>query len=171
MKQLTKISALLILLGGFATTLWAQPAGDGPQKRMKQNSQVEKPIMKIPDLTDAQKEKIEDIQLNTMKQVQPMKNQLMEKKAHLRTLTTAEKVNMSAINSQIDEIAQLEASIQKLQAASHQGVRNLLTDEQRIVFDAQSGRRMGGHGPGFGPGEGKGQGHGSGKCGNGPSNK
>lgn len=47
MKQLSKISAILLLVGGLATTLMAQPAGNGPQKRTDQNAQVEKPYMML----------------------------------------------------------------------------------------------------------------------------
>lgn len=157
MKQLSKISALLILLGGFATAVIAQPVGNvQQQKRQNKSAQLERPYNMIPDLTDAQKEQMKDIHFNTMKQVQPMKNQLREKRTHLKTLTTAEKADLKVINNQIDEIAKLEASIQKIQAASHQGVRNILTDEQRLIFDAHSDRRMGENSPGFGPGNGRG---------------
>ncbi|MCB0505335.1 MAG: Spy/CpxP family protein refolding chaperone [Cyclobacteriaceae bacterium] len=161
MKQLSKISAILLLVGGLATTLMAQPAGNGPQKRTDQNAQVEKPYMMLPDLTDAQKDQMKDIHLKTMKQVQPLRNQLMEKRAHLKTLTTADKADIKAINGQIDDISKLEVSIEKIQAASHQEVRSLLTDEQRVVFDSHRGGMMGNR-SGFGPKQGRGHGQGAG---------
>lgn len=162
MKQLSKISAIVILLGGFATTLIAQPYGNGQQRRQNQSAQVtNKPFMMIPDLTDAQQEQINAIHVKTMKEVQPLTNQLREKRAHLRTLCTAEAADLKAINKQIDDISAMQASIRKLHAKSMQEIRGLLTDEQRVAFDAHGNQRMG-RGAGFGPGHGRGRGAGAG---------
>ncbi len=90
----------------------------------------------IPDLTEEQKEKIETLKINHMEKMMPMKNEMGEKQARLKTLTTAEKVNMSEVNKLIESIGSLCTKIMKLQAQHRQDVRELLTDKQRVIFDA-----------------------------------
>jgi len=136
MKKIVRNSVMLTLVLGIALSSYGQQRAGAPQQ--KKQMKFEQREM-LPDLTDAQKEEMKTIRLNTMKTIQPLKNQLMEKKAHLNTLTTAEKADQKAINKQIDEISSLEASIQKVRAGSHQEVRSILTDEQRILFDAKRG--------------------------------
>jgi Spy/CpxP family protein refolding chaperone len=109
----------------------------------------------IPDLTDEQKEQIKDIRVESMEEMLTLKNKLGEKAARLRTLQTAAKANMSEINKAIEDIGKLRTEMMKLKAASHQEIRSLLTDEQRIFFDAHHPHHGGPgehHGPsGHGP--------------------
>lgn len=137
MKKIVRNSVMLTLVLGLALSTFAQQR-DGATQQKKQMKYEHREM--LPDLTDAQKESMKTIRLKTMKATQPLKNELMEKKAHLTTLTTAEKADQKAINKQIDEISTLRASIQKMKAESHQEIRSLLTDEQRILFDARKGR-------------------------------
>jgi Spy/CpxP family protein refolding chaperone len=89
----------------------------------------------IPEITNEQKSKIQELRVVYMKAQQVTKNQIREKKAHLITLQTADKANMSAINKTIDEITTLQNSQWKKRAAHKQDVRNILTNEQRVYFD------------------------------------
>ena len=91
----------------------------------------------IPDLTSDQKSKIKALRIGLQKDMLTLKNQLGEKRAKLQTLETSEKVDISVINTQIDEIQSLEAKIKKLKAAQRQEIRKLLTIEQRVHFDTQ----------------------------------
>ncbi len=101
----------------------------------------------IPNLTDDQKKKIKDLKTPHAKEVLPLKNQLAEKKAHLRTLQTADKADMNAINSTIDDMTQLQAQITKKNSAHTQAIRKILTDDQRIAFDMRetSGKKFSQH--------------------------
>ncbi len=101
------------------------------------------------ELTADQQTKIEALHLSLQKELLPIKNQLKEKKAHLNTLMTAEKADMTAINTTIDEIGAFKVQIMKKEAAHKQEIRKLLTDEQRIKFDLKhqgEGRGMRGKG-------------------------
>ncbi len=120
----------------------------------------------IPDLTDTQKDKIESFRTNHLKNMTTMRNQMFEKRTKLRTLQTADNVNMVAVNSTIDEMSALRAKMQKERANHHQDIRSILTDDQRVYFDARGfGRGRGkGMGPGYGRGRGRGFGQGSGNC-------
>ena len=110
----------------------------------KNNMQMNKGEMmmnRIPDITDDQKTKIKAIRTETMKQMLPLKNQMNEIRAQKRTLSTASKVDMKAINKKIDEQTKVKAEMMKLRAKSMQDIRALLTDDQRIVFDMHSGNK------------------------------
>jgi len=93
----------------------------------------------VPNLTEDQKKKIKDLRTPLHKEILPLKNQLVEKKAHLKTLQTAEKADLKSINTTIDEMTQLQSQIMKKRAAFTQSIRAILTDEQRIEFDMRTG--------------------------------
>ncbi len=126
--------------------------------------------MGIPGLTDDQKTQIEKLRTAHQKDMLALKNQVAENRAHYRTLMTADKPDMNAINKNIDEYTGLRAAMMKKQAAHQQDIRKLLTDEQRLAFDSRKGgegHRMGmgfGQCPncphkGFGRGPGRGLNH------------
>ncbi|MEL7002773.1 MAG: Spy/CpxP family protein refolding chaperone [Bacteroidota bacterium] len=96
----------------------------------------------IPDLTDEQNAKLKEIRLEGQKQKLPLRNELREKEARMKTLTTAENVDMKAINKLIEEIGAIKVKMAKIQAVQHQEVRNQLTEDQRVVFDSHAGQRM-----------------------------
>lgn len=114
----------------------------------------------IPDLTEEQQSKIEKLRTAHLKEVQSNRNILNEKRAHLQTLRTADKVNMDAIHKTIDEISVIRTSLQKNREQHIQDVRILLTDDQRVYFDNHNRNQR--HGQGYGRGNGQGRGHGYG---------
>lgn len=122
----------------------------------------------IPNLTDAQTAKIKELKTAHMKEVLPMKNLLAEKKAHLKTLTTVDKVDMKAVNTLVDEIGAIKTDMMKKKIAMKMEIRNQLDEEQRLYFDLHNGKNRGmrghgkGHGHGNGNGNGNGRGHGHG---------
>jgi Spy/CpxP family protein refolding chaperone len=64
--------------------------------------------------------------------------------AHHRTLVTAEKTDIAAINASIEKMGALKISLEKAEAAQQQEIRKLLTEEQRIKMDKNPRNRMGG---------------------------
>jgi len=111
----------------------AQPPGmkSGPHPGME-----DKFLNKIPDITEKQKEQIKDLKTNHMKEVLPLRNQVREKKAHLQTISTGEKVDMDQVNKTIEEIGELKLVIAKKRASHRQQIRNILTEDQRVIFDS-----------------------------------
>lgn len=97
---------------------------------------------RLPDITKEQKAQITKLHAAMLKEVMPIQNVLKEKQARLHTLSTAEKVDMKAINSVIDDMAKLRADIQKKRMKFVQDVRALLTEEQRVIFDQHIGHFM-----------------------------
>ncbi|OYT12384.1 MAG: hypothetical protein B6I18_00790 [Bacteroidetes bacterium 4572_112] len=124
--------------------------GKNYHKNCKQMNKGEMMMNRIPDITDDQKAKIKTIRTESMKQMLPLKNEMNVLKAEKRALCTAEEVNIKAINKKIDAQSKIKADIMKLRAKARQDIRALLTDDQRIVFDMQSGNgnRGNGHGKG-----------------------
>ena len=88
-------------------------------------------------LTQAQKKNIKELRFKLAKQVIPLKDQVKEKKAHIKTLSVMDNPDMNAINSTVDEIASLRAQMAKLALAHQQLVRKVLNDDQRILYDAK----------------------------------
>jgi Spy/CpxP family protein refolding chaperone len=80
--------------------------------------------------------------LATQKQIQPIRNELGEANARQKTLTTAEKPDLNAINKNIEKIGALKVEMAKIQAKHRLEMRAQLTDEQRLKFDAHKGMRM-----------------------------
>ena len=140
----TRLSLLTLLL--FVTTSAFAQQGERPERRMRDG---EKPHMeqrepgerfeqmaKRLELTADQKAKIEALQVPHLKQMISFKNQLGEKHAQKKTMMSADKPDQGKINNLIDEISKIEASAEK-ETVNHQlAVRGLLTDKQKVKFDA-----------------------------------
>ncbi len=157
MKSLKPMLVTLLSIFILAGSALAQGHdNDGPMHgRMqghKMMGQRMAPGMNIPGLTDKQKAEMKKIHLAQMDATKDIRNQIMEKKAHLHTLQTADKANMKAINATIDEISALKTQIAKKRAATHQKVRALLTPEQRTMFDNRPMGKKGGPGHGMNKG-------------------
>lgn len=88
-------------------------------------------------LSDEQKKQIEPQKNALMKEQLTLKNQIAEKKAHLRTLSMMDEASMADINKTIDEIYGMKADMAKKKEAMTQTIRKMLTPEQRMKFDMQ----------------------------------
>lgn len=119
----------------------------------------------IQDLTTEQQNKIVKFKILNLKEMQNLRNELLEKKAHLQTLRSAEKADINSINKTIDEIGIIQTSINKKREQHVQDVRSLLTDEQKVVFDNKGQGK--GYGNGYCKGNGNGRGNRNGCCGRG----
>ena|SRR5690554_4334348 len=152
MKRIFKATFLVFLLSAFAMNVQAQRMNNrdmnkqqNPQSQMRaQGNQAQRGMgveMRIPNLTDAQKEQIKTIRTNGQKEMFPVQNQLREKNAQLITLTTAEKYDAKAVNKVVDEISNLEKTKLLAQINHKQAIREVLTPEQRLAFDANTSRK------------------------------
>ncbi|OFX36022.1 MAG: hypothetical protein A2X08_08185 [Bacteroidetes bacterium GWA2_32_17] len=137
MKKSKKLISLLMVAFLFVGSqlVYAQPKSTEPNP-----DNCKRCINGITDLTDVQKQKIEDLTLAHTKSMTGFKNQMNEKNAHLKTLQSADKADMTAINKTIDEISAIKGDMMKTCAANKQSIRALLTDKQKIVFDANANK-------------------------------
>lgn len=118
----------------------------------------------IPDLSEEQRQKIDDSRTAMLAVITPLKNQIAVKHAELTVIESGKTPDLNVIYAKIDEIGKLQNEIAKTRAKHEQDVRSILTDEQRVYFDARhamKGRGGNGQGccaPGKGPGGGMHQG-------------
>ena len=75
-----------------------------------------------------------------MKKALSLRNEMKEKKAHLETLATKDKPSKSKLNSTIEEIGELKTKLMKLRMDKRQDIREILTEEQRIIFDTKASK-------------------------------
>ena len=134
------ILVFLIVDLGFAQQRGQRQMQDRPQAQMQQRQQD--PGMNLPNLTDEQREQIRKSMIENREIMLPLQNQLREKQARLRTLTTGNTVNMRNAEVVIDEIAELQSQMLKSRINHRNEIRNILTDEQKVVFDTMGQRRV-----------------------------
>ncbi len=101
----------------------------------KQSESEKGDYFDLPGITPEQKEQIDELRLQNMKNTRQLRNKLFEKRAHLQTISDADNPDSVAINKTIDEIAGIRAEIEKGHMATHLSIRNLLTGDQKLVFD------------------------------------
>ena len=99
------------------------------------------------DLTDEQTSQLKELRTKFMKEVLPLRNELQEKHAQLRTLSTGDNVDMNKVNQTIDQIGAITTKLMKQRAAHRQEVRKILTEDQRVKFDSMPHPGLGFGGP------------------------
>ena len=97
----------------------------------------------IPDLTDEQKEQIEQIQTETQKITTPLRSKLNTLSAELDELLIAENPDRNAIDSKMDEMAEVRTELHKKRVDTRLRIRALLTEKQRVHFDAMRSHKRG----------------------------
>ena len=93
-------------------------------------------------LTPAQIEEVKALKISMMKETLPLKNQIKEKKAHLKTLQSAQNPDMLAIQATIDDIHKVKAKVSKRKEQMFQELRKVLTKDQRVYFDTNRKKFM-----------------------------
>ena len=135
--RLNKIVLPVVGLMFVVTSAFAQMPEMKPEHKDKEHEcRGHREHMMIPDLTDQQLEQMKAMRTEHMKEMQIIRNQLAEKKARLRTLSTADKVNMTEINKVIDEMGEMKTQMMKMREQHRQTIRKMLTDDQRVFFDS-----------------------------------
>lgn len=142
-KTLKNFSLLmLIALLSININTFAQKRGRNNNADCDKNSKKEMRYNhKDLNLTEEQTVKIEDLRIACKKETLPLSNLLNEKRAHKRTLMTAEKINKKEIDKTIDEMSVIKTKITKIKTMSKLSIRNLLTDKQKVVFDSRPQRK------------------------------
>jgi len=94
----------IVLLMGLSVAVFAQKTDNGSKKskRGQDRALMMQDERRGPgdglNLTDAQKDAFKESRLAIQKQLQPLRNELGEAKAHQKTLVTTEKSDVTAIN-------------------------------------------------------------------------
>ncbi|MFD2531964.1 Spy/CpxP family protein refolding chaperone [Gracilimonas halophila] len=110
--------------------------------RTDRQGQNQQRMMSRLNLTSEQKAQVEEIHLNGQKGMIILRNKMQEKNALLRSLRMSEEYDETAVNVLIEEIGELRTAMMVMRTAHMQQVRELLTPEQRIKFDAHQQNSM-----------------------------
>lgn len=95
----------------------------------------------LPDLTQEQQTAIRQLQSTRASSVPLYRAQMNELQARKRTLSLADNPDMDQINKVIDQMEKLRADNLKQMAAHRQAVRQILSPEQRAIFDSRPALR------------------------------
>lgn len=139
------LSLALIAVFAFSVTAMAQQPERqrrSPEQREMMAKRFDRERANFKEFfTEEQQEKLKELRLESTKEIQPLRNELNELRAKQRTLTTAEKADIKAIDNNIEKMADVQVQIQKIRAKEHQKIRSMLSDEQRIKFDEMRNKR------------------------------
>ncbi|MFW5793333.1 MAG: Spy/CpxP family protein refolding chaperone [Bacteroidota bacterium] len=147
-QKLFSAVALTAMLFLFATTSsFAQRGVRAERGERRPQAQLQSRSMEycenIPDLTEEQKEAIQELRTARLKESTEHRNKIEELRARKRTLMSSDNPDMTEVDKIIDEMSDLRNQHLKNAARHHQEVRSLLTEEQRVYFDARGPKNKG----------------------------
>jgi len=140
MRKSSLIKSVLligIVLITMSQTLSAQQGFRQNREMDQRGLQFQRFSHKIPNLTEEQEMKIKELKTVHMKAMLKYRSELDEKNARLKSLQTADDVDMDKIYKAIEDIGAIETRMLKGRADLHQKIRAMLDDEQRVFFDTQ----------------------------------
>lgn len=141
-------SLILVLISSSAYT----------QRCRQGDNRGPKGLMGIPDLSTEQIQKIEKLRLERQKTVLTLKTKIKSAHLDLQGLIM-EGSDQKILDKKIEEIGKMKTELMKKRVAHRMEIRNLLTDEQKVIFDTQKMGCFGGGCEGFGKrGAGRGKG-------------
>ncbi|MCU4164905.1 Spy/CpxP family protein refolding chaperone [Carboxylicivirga caseinilyticus] len=153
-----------LIVGFVALAIVAVSTTTQAQRRQGNNRQD---CILQDDLTQEQKDKLDELRVDFYKQTQADHNQLNELMARKHTLETTNPVDKKALYDCLASINSVQTKLQKERVRHFQDVKANMTDEQIIVFDSRNKGRMhqglqgqGRNGKGYGNGQGPGKGQG-----------
>lgn len=147
MKTIGKYLGAILLTAVLATsvnTASAQKYMNSKECTMRNNNAMCKKL----NLTAEQEASFKKINLQCSKNVLPLKNKLNELKAKQRTLMTVDNVNRTAVINVVQEICSNMKEIYIIRTNRTIDLRNLLTDEQKMIFDNRKEKGNHKHGKG-----------------------
>jgi len=128
-------------------------------------------------LTESQLKKIDELELNLEKEISPLLSKLRVKELEYRQLYYRANPDEQKIEAKINEMTKIEDTIMEKERSYDEGIRNLLTKEQKATLDSYYGNSRydrGLYGQGLGRGysrgyygQGLGRGYGKGYYGQG----
>jgi len=121
------------------------------------------PYANVPDLTQDQINRINEIQVQFQVENQALLNSLNQKNYELQNLMMVQPPDHQAVDAKIDEIYKIQAELDKKELASTGKIQNIYTPKQKAVLNANTMGYAGSVNPyGMGLGAGFGGGYSSG---------
>ncbi|MDA3906368.1 MAG: periplasmic heavy metal sensor [Bacteroidales bacterium] len=91
-------------------------------------------------LSEEQQTEVAKLHLALTEKNLPVRNQLGEMHAKMQSLKTGDNQDFKTISNLIDDMSKVQAQIRKNAAKHHLSVRDLLTNDQQVMFDARQGK-------------------------------
>jgi Spy/CpxP family protein refolding chaperone len=110
------------------------------------------------DLTEEQLATIQEMRLEFHKAILPLQSQIQTHYLELRSMYFKD-AEQAQIDGKIEQIDKLEMELEQKFTDHQNQIRDLLTDEQKVVFDRWGGLGLGMRGMGLGMGLGMGYGY------------
>jgi hypothetical protein len=127
-----KIVIVGIIIMALSCGLMAQPL----QERARQTEQNARLSKMVPGFTEEQRNQLKEIQLATLKEVQPLKDELKVNNARLNVLLKQDNPDMKEINNLVEANAEIQVKVKLRSIEGMIMARSLLNEEQKILFDA-----------------------------------
>ncbi|MDZ7778141.1 MAG: Spy/CpxP family protein refolding chaperone [Bacteroidales bacterium] len=128
-----------MILLGITITSFAQ-RGQG-QKRGTMSEGPYQGECVIPDLTEEQQQQIKTLRMNNNSQMQDYQAERRILRAELDALTRGSSYDTKAATKKIDAITSLKNKMMKQRMEHRDEIRELLTDEQKMIFDQRKAKR------------------------------
>ena len=130
-----KVLVAIIIVLGLSLSVMAQPNYRGQMQHPSMRAQSG---LNILDLSEEQKEQMKEIRLAHLKDVQPLKDEVKINRVNINVLLKNDDPDMKEIVNLVETNGKLLTQIQVKSIEQRINVRNLLTDDQKIIFDAHS---------------------------------
>jgi len=130
-----KLLAAIIFVLGLSLNIMAQPRHKRPMP--EQSMRFHTPLQFL-DLSEEQKDQMKEIHLAHIKDVQPLKDEVKINRAKVNALLKNDEPDMKEIVRLVEADGKLLTQIQIKSIGEKIQVRSLLTDEQKIIYDAHS---------------------------------
>lgn len=132
----TKLIYLSVLLVSILMVSTVSAQKDRKHANM-QKEVHECPMMS--ELTEAQQEKINQINLEKRQKMTELRADVKIKKAELDKMRLSTETPEKDINAKVDEISVIKAEMQKERLAAERAIMNELTPEQQVKFKSHHG--------------------------------
>ena len=129
-----KLLVAIIFILGLSLSVMAQP---NQRRQIPHQSMRAQSPLKFLDLSEEQKDQIKEIHLAHMKNVQANRDEVKINRVKINTQLHNDDPDMKEIVKLVEANGKLLTQIQVKSIQEKINVRLLLTDEQKIIFDAQ----------------------------------
>lgn len=144
MKKFLSLALVLFVSSFVYAVPPKQSKGNMPESPHKYQEQMRQDFDKISkelNITDEQKQKINELMQKDLTKKQELRHQIKQKSDAIDAELMKEKIDMNVVNGLAAEIQQLNAEISKINIESKVNVRNILTFDQYSRME-QARRQM-----------------------------
>lgn len=155
MKTKAFVTVFLVFIMLFSIDAFGQRGRRVPDVRPQQRAaQVGEDVVRqqrmltaeciIPELTEEQQSQIKALRIKQLEAATQHRNQMDELRAKKRTMMTQATPDQRDLERTIDQMTSLQNAQMKENIQHRQAIRNLLTEEQRVIFDSRTMRAQAG---------------------------